>query len=52
MSRTKRKNFRNKPIRDGEHGKICPSGGCNYCVTGRYYKKLYNRLIRRKKLED
>ena len=52
MSRTKRKNWQDQPIRDGAHGKKCPSDGCNYCVTGKYYKKLFNRLMRRKKVED
>ncbi len=52
MSRTKRKNWESKPIRDGEHGKKCPSGGCSYCTTGKYYKKLFNRLTRRKKIDD
>lgn len=52
MSRTKRKNWESKPIRDGEHGKKCPSGGCSYCTTGKYYKKLFNRLTRRKKIDN
>ena len=52
MSRTKRKNWQGQPIRDGAHGKKCPSGGCNYCVTGSYYKKLFNRLARRKKIDN
>lgn len=49
MSRTKRRNWFGKPIRDGEHGKKCPSDGCSYCVTGEY-KKEARRKLRRKKL--
>ena len=46
MSRTSRKNYKEQTIRDGEHGKHCPSNGCNYCVTGEskfWFKRKFRR---------
>ena len=46
MSRTKRHNYKCEPLRDGEHGKKCPSKNCNICGTG-WYKRVLRRLRRR-----
>ena len=46
MSRTKRRNYKGEPMRDGEHGKKCPSKNCNICGTG-WYKRVLRRLRRR-----
>ena len=46
MSRTRRKRFDGVPMRDGDHGKKCPSANCNVCGSG-FYKKILRRLSRR-----
>ena len=46
MTGTKRRNYKGEPIRDGEHGKKCPSNNCNVCGTG-WYKRVLRRLARR-----
>ena len=32
MSRTRRKAYDGHTIRDGDHGKHCPSSNCDWCV--------------------
>lgn len=47
MSRTKRRNYKGEAMRDGQHGKKCPSKNCNMCGTG-LYKRVLRRLRRRR----
>jgi hypothetical protein len=46
MGKTRRRNYRGEPIRDGEHAKRCPSLNCPRCVNGRA-KKQWRRWFRR-----
>lgn len=41
MARTYRRDYRGRPIRDGGHGKRCPSKRCNWC--GGESKMRWNR---------
>ncbi|KAM9867065.1 hypothetical protein ACIFOC_00387 [Leucobacter aridicollis] len=47
MTRTTRRDYTGRKIRDGEHGKKCPSANCNVCGTG-FMKRVLRRLERRK----
>ena len=35
MSRTTRHAYDGQPIRDGQHGRRCPSAHCEWCSMGR-----------------
>lgn len=35
MSRTERSDYRGRPIRDGQHGRHCPSPNCTTCAASR-----------------
>ena len=35
MSRTTRHAYDGQPIRDGQHGRRCPSAHCEWCSKGR-----------------
>ena len=45
MSRTTRKRYDGHTIRDGQHGKHCPSKNCNICETG-HHKGTSNKRDR------
>ena len=45
MSRTNRKDWRGRPIKDGEHGKRCPEQDCAYCMNGEQ-KRPFRRKVR------
>ena len=35
MTRTMRRDYRDRPIRDGQHGRRCPSPNCGTCAASR-----------------
>ena len=35
MTRTTRRDYRDRPIRDGQHGRRCPSPNCDTCAASR-----------------
>ena len=39
MSRTTRHAYDGQPIRDGQHGRRCPSAHCEWCSKGRSRKQ-------------
>ena len=45
MSRTERKDWKGRPIHDGEHGKRCPEPNCDYCMNGQQ-KRPFRRKMR------
>lgn len=54
MSRTKRRNWYGKQIRDGEHAKRCPEPDCDYCINGesKYWFKRKFRREQKKELRN
>lgn len=50
MSRTRRRNYRGEPMRDGGHGKKCPEPNCNICGIG-FMKRVLRRKARRERNE-
>jgi hypothetical protein len=45
VSRTNRKDWKGRPIKDGDHGKRCPEPDCAYCKHGEQ-KRPFRRKVR------
>jgi hypothetical protein len=40
MTRTTRRDYRGRPIRDGQHGRRCPEPNCTTCAASRTRDKV------------
>jgi hypothetical protein len=51
MSRTRRRDYKGDPYRDGGHGKRCPEPNCNICGIG-FMKRILRRKARRERTDE